>query len=123
MSFAKNQLGLGIAAAAAHADVIATIKTGISAAGTTQGTATLVQADENLVSTASAGQGVILYNGDVTDTCFIYNDATGTGFYVYPPVGGSINQLATNAGMNLPNNTHAMFFKVTATRWLALLSA
>jgi len=123
MSFAKNQLGLGISAGAAHADVIATIASGISAAGTTQGTATTISADCNLVSAAAANSGVILYNGDVSDTCFVFNDGTGNGFYVYPPVGSKINNLGTNSGMPLANNTGVMFLKVTATRWLAILSA
>lgn len=123
MSFAKNVIGAGVAPGAAAVDVISVVKTGISAAGTTQGTATTVQSDANLVSTASANQGVILYNGDVGDSCFVFNDNTGVGIYVYPPVGSTINNLATNAGMVLPNNTQVLMTKVTATRWLAHLSA
>lgn len=123
MSFAKNVVGTGVAPGAAAVDVVSVVKTGISAAGTTQGTATLVQADANLVSTASASQGVILYNGDVGDSCFVYNDNTGVGIYVYPPVGSTINGLTTNAGMVLPNNSQVFLIKVSATRWLANLSA
>lgn len=123
MAYAKNQMGLGVAAAEAAGDFIAQIATAISAAGTTQGGATLVQADANLVSTAAASSGVILYNGVIGDSCVVFNDNTGNTFLVYPPTSGKINNAATNAGVSLANNTSMLFMKVTATRWIGLLSA
>lgn len=123
MAYAKNQMGLGVAAAEAAGDFIAVVASGISAAGTTQGTATLVQADANLVSTAASLSGVIIYNGVIGDSTTVYNDNTGNTFVVYPPVGSKINNGATNAGINLAPNTAILLEKVTATRWIGIMSA
>ena len=99
------------------------VKTAITAAGTTQGTATSLTASINLVSTATSLQGVILPSVEIGDSLEVYNDATGTTIVVYPPTSGTINQLSANSGVNLANNTYMVFRKVTATRWIALLSA
>lgn len=123
MAFAKNQMGLGVAAAEAAGDFIAQVQTGISAAGTTQATATLVSADANLVSTVAASSGVIVYNGQIGDSCIVFNDGGANTLIVYPPTSGKINNLATNAGMVLGINTAVLLMKVSATRWLGVLSA
>lgn len=123
MAFAKNQMGLGVAFAEASGDFIAQVQSAISAAGTTQGTATLVQADANLVSTVGASSGVILYNGVVGDSCWVFNDNGANTLTIYPPVGSKINNLATNAGIALATNSNVLLAKVTSTRWVALLSA
>lgn len=123
MAFAKNQMGLGVAAAEASGDFVATVASGISAAGTTQGTATLISADANLVSTVGASAGVILYNGVIGDSCLVFNDNGANPLTVYPPVGSKINNISTNTGITLATNTNILFTKVTSTRWIGLLSA
>lgn len=123
MAYAKNQMGLGVPAAEAAGDFIAQVATAISAAGTTQATATSITADANLVSTVGASSGVIIYNGMIGDSCIVFNDAGANTLTVYPPVGSKINNLSTNAGMALAANTSVLLMKVTATRWLGILSA
>jgi len=123
MGFAKNIMGAGIPAAAAAADTVSSVATGITAAGTTQGTAQLVSADVNFISTVAAGSGVILYNGMIGDSVFIMNDGDPDALTVYPPVGSKFNNLATNAGFTLAMNTPVWCIKITATRWFAILSA
>lgn len=123
MGLAKNIMQGGFSYGQAETDFMGTIKTGISAAGTTQATATALTADVNLVSTAAASSGVQLYNGSISDSMWVYNDNSGNTFIVYPPTLGQFNQLAVNSGVNLANNTNALFLKVTATRWLVILSA
>lgn len=123
MGYAKNIMGAGVPAAAAAADTISVIATAVSAAGTTQATATAIQADMNLVSTVGASSGVIIYNGVIGDSLFVFNDAGANTLTVYPPVGSKINNLATNSGIGLPSNSHVWLLKVTATRWVAMLSA
>lgn len=123
MAYAKNQMGLGVAAAEAAGDFIAQVATGLTAAGTTQGTALAINADANLVSTVGASSGVIIYNGVIGDSCIVYNDAGANALTVYPPVGGKINNLSTNSGMTLAANTSVLLMKVTATRWIGILSA
>ena len=125
MGYAKNLMGAGFSAAQAGSTNSSSIKTGISAAGTTQGTATAITADINLVSTVAASSGVQLYNGLTNDSCYVFNDSgvSGNGLLVYPPTSGQINNLAVNAGVIVPVNTMAEFIKVTSTRWVCILSA
>ena len=123
MGLAKNIVGAGFSWLQAQNTDWASTKTGISAAGTTQGTATALTADINLVGTASALQGVQLYNGVINDSMIVFNDNTGVTIVVYPPTSGQINVHAANAGIQLANNTLAEFFKVTSTRWICQLSA
>ena len=123
MGLAKNIMGAGFSAQQAANTDWASTKTAISAAGSTQATATALTADINLVGTASSLQGVQLYNGVVNDSMIVYNDNTGVTIMVYPPTGGAFNQLATNSGVQLANNQMAEFFKVTSTRWIVQLSA
>ena len=123
MAYARNLMGAGIPAAAAAADVIAAVATAVSAAGTNQATATTLKADANLVSTAAASSGVVLSDGQIGDSVFVFNDATGNNVNVYPPSSHKINNLATNSPVVLGQNTSIWLLKVTATRWIGMLSA
>ena len=123
MGFAKNIMGAGVPAAAAAADTIASVATGLTAAGTTQATALSITADANFVSTVGASSGVIIYNGVIGDSVFIVNDGGANPLTVYPPVGSKFNSLATNTGFTLAANTPVWCVKITATRWFAILSA
>lgn len=123
MAFAKNIMGTGVPAAAAAADVIASVATALTSTGTTQATALTISADANFVSTVASGTGVIVYNGMIGDSCFVMNDGGANALTVYPPVGSKFNNLATNAGFTLGANTPVWVLKVTATRWFAMLSA
>ena|SRR5690242_2508747 len=125
MARATDLLGAGFAPAQVQAIDGGTPATALSAAGTTLATATALTSAINLVSTAAASSGVALPNpSNVGDQIVVYNDGTGNSFYVYPEVSANkINQLAAGAGFLLGNNTFATLQKVTATRWLADLSA
>ena len=97
--------------------------TSISAAGTTQGTATeLVNAD-NEVTTVAAGAGVILAsNASAGDTQSVFN-AGANALKVYPTSGARINALPLNGEMYLATNTGCIFKMVSTTRWFGVLSA
>lgn len=123
MGFAKNLMGTGMPAAMAAGDFVSQVATGLTSTGTTQATALTIQADANFVSTVASGTGVILYNGMIGDSCFVFNDNGANALTVYPPTGGKVNNLATNAGFLLAANTSVLCIKVTATRWFAMLSA
>lgn len=124
MGMALRKMGAGFPPAQARFSEWGAVKTAITAAGTTQATATALSGgDINLVSTATASQGVQLPSAEIQDSVIVYNDGSGATIIVYPPTGGTINQIAANSGMSLANNTCAMFVKVTTTRWLAFLSA
>ena len=121
MPLVKNQMGGGTSAGQAQALNGSNINSAVTAAGTTQGTATAITADTNVVTTATSGQGVILYNGIITDSQDIFNN-TAVSIYVYPPTGGKVNQVATNGGFVLPAYTYVLVKKLTATQWVANMS-
>ncbi len=94
-------------------------------AGTTQtqAGATTLTASVNVITTVTtSGDGVILANTEIGDSYEILNIG-GNTCTVYPPVGGRINQIATNGGFSLGNNTAVIIQKFTSTRWMAFLSA
>ena len=96
---------------------------GISAAGTTQATATQLTDENADVSTVAAGAGValsvILSPGEFQA---VFNSGANA-LKVYPPSGMSINALAANAAMTLATNTGVLFRCVSTTRVFGVLSA
>lgn len=122
MSLAREIMGGGMPYGQAIA-ISGGVKTAISAAGTTQGTATALTTSSNLVATATANQGVILPSCQIGDSVMVFNDNTGTTILVYPDVGAKLNNLSTNAGASLGNNTMANYQRVTSTRWVVDMSA
>lgn len=97
--------------------------TAISAAGTTQGTATELGATDNEVTTVSVGAGVVLSSQlSAGDEQSVYN-AGANALKIYPPSGMKINSLATNAPVTLGTSTAIIFKCVSTTRVFAVLSA
>lgn len=97
--------------------------TAISAAGTTQGTATELTAADNELTTVAAGAGVVLSASLAAgDSQSVFN-AGANAVKVYPPSGMKINNLATNAAMLLATNTGCIFKCVSTTRVFGVLSA
>ena len=95
----------------------------ISAAGTTQGTATELTAAASELTTVAAGAGVVLSSklaaGDI-QTVF---NAGANAVKIYPPSGMKINSLATDAPMTLGTNTGCFYQCVSTTRVFAVMSA
>lgn len=98
------------------------VNTAVSAAGTTQATATALGAAFSVITTAAAGSGVILPQGQPGDRLFVYN-AGANAAYVYPPTSAKINSLATNAGALLPINTVCEYVQLSTTQYYANQSA
>lgn len=92
--------------------------TGLSGAGTTQGTATAVTASVNAFATVAANSGAILTAGPQQT---IYNGGANL-LRVYPPSGAKINQLPLNAPILLGINTAATFYYSSAIQWIGSLS-
>jgi len=107
------------------ANVIATtynitgVATGISAAGSSQGDATALTKAFNVVSTVSAGQGVVLPTAVAGMRVTIVNTSVNT-VIVYPATGGAINALATNAGYSLPTVGRLDYIATSTTQWYAM---
>lgn len=94
----------------------------ISAAGTTQATATLLINGVNGISTAAANSGVILFPGGVGTSQMVYNGGANP-VKVYPPVGVQINGIAVNGAHILATNTSCMYWTFSATQVVGNLSA
>jgi hypothetical protein len=91
----------------------------VSAAGTTQGTATAITTGLSFVVGGAAAAGVILPSAATLGngaTCMVYN-FNATAINVYPATGEVINKLAANAALSLPANTSNILMSI-ATRWI-----
>ena len=99
------------------------VATSLSAAGTTQGTATELTAADNELTTVASGAGVVL-NASLApgDEQSVFN-AGANAVKIYPTSGMKINALATDAPMLLAVNTGCIFKCVSSTRVFGVLSA
>ena len=95
----------------------------LSAAGTTQGTATELTATDNEVTTVGANAGVALASKLAPgDEQTVYN-AGANPLKIYPPSGMTIRPLAANAAMTLAVNSACLFKCVSTTTIYGILSA
>lgn len=95
------------------------IATGISAAGTTQGTATVLTKSFNEVTTVAASSGVALPSPEAGEIVVVANQGANA-LSVYPASGHSINSLSANAAQSLATDTRRIFFALTTSKWYAL---
>ena len=109
----------GLAVTAIGADTASAL----SAAGTSQGTATELTATDNEITTVAANAGVVLSSKLAPgDEQTVYN-AGANPLKIYPPSGLKINSLAANAAMTLSVNTGCLFKCVSTSRVFAVMSA
>ncbi len=114
---------MGAGYSAGHAIAInGSMNTTVSAAGTTQATATAIGAGNSFISTAAASSGVVLPQGQPGDEFDIYNGGANA-VTVYPPTGAKINGLGTNSGMTLGTNSECHYKQWSTTQFTANLSA
>ena len=108
-----NVTGANIIASSYH---IRSVGTGIAAAGTTQGTATALTKEINIVSTVSAGNGVVLPTA-VAGMVLTITNSSATALLVYPATSGQINALGANTGLSQPASATLQFIAPTSTQW------
>lgn len=97
--------------------------TTLTAAGSTQATATLLSSGAGYVSiVSSSGKGVQLPACDVPSTVYVYNGGANT-CHVYGQTGEGIGAGAVNALFALGTKKGVMLTKVTTTLWGQNLSA
>lgn len=96
------------------------MKTGLTAAGTTQATALALTADLNKIGTAAASSGVKLRKTGGVQV--VYNGGANA-VAVYPPVGGTINSGAANAAFSVAATKSAQFYSADGVTFIATLSA
>lgn len=96
--------------------------TGLTAAGTTQGTALAITNQTNEFTTVAASSGGILPSPEQGEFIFVAN-AGANALNVYPASGHSINALAANTAFSLAAGKNAVFWAASATKWYVNLSA
>ena len=113
LSVTGNVSGGNVSVSGFH---IRSVATGISAAGTTQGTATALTKEINVVATVSASQGVRLPTA-VAGMVITITNTSGTELLVYPATGGKINTLGTNISYGVGAGATIQFITPTTTQW------
>lgn len=98
--------------------------TGLTATGSSQGTALALTKDINVVSTVSASTGVSLpATPPSTTTGGLRISIINTGLNslnVYPASGAQINSLGTNVPYSLATGARLDFLSVSSTQWYTL---
>lgn len=95
----------------------------MAAAGTTQAAAAPVLADKVVVTAVTtAAQGVILPPGNQDQVQIIVNGTSGltaVPLFIYPQVGGKLNNQTANDAISLPPGSAARLEGVNALNWMA----
>ena len=112
-----NITGANIITSSYH---IRSVSTSITAAGTTQGTATALTKEINVVSTVSAGANGVVLPTAVAGMVLTITNSSATALNVYPASGGQINALGTNIGLSQPGAATLQFVAPTATQWYSV---
>ena len=99
--------------------LINSVGTGISAAGSTQGTATALTKTVNILSTVGAGTGVVLPTAVAGRLIYIVNTGVNA-VQVYPATGAAINALASNANLTQSAGGALQYIASSATQWYTI---
>lgn len=99
MSQSNRMLAAGLSAVQCQA-IQGTAVNNLTATGTTQGTALPLPADVCKFTTVAASTGAIIPPCNGADSGSVFNGGA-SALLLYPPVGGKINGLGTNAGYSI----------------------
>ena len=122
MAYAKTIMGTGFSAGQALG-IGGGTTTGVSAAGTTQATATTLGPLAIVsVDTVGAASGVVLTAGAPGDMIVVFNGGANT-LKVYPPSGAQFNALGNNNSFTLGITSAAECYCISGTKWVVNLSA
>ena len=88
----------------------------ISAAGSTQGTATLLTTSYNVVTTVAASTGVV-FPSPIVGTMITVANRGANPLSVYPNSSAQIDALGNNVAVILPVNAIATYLASSATQW------
>ena len=95
---------------------IRSLEAGISATGTTQGTATALTKEINIVSAVASGAGVVLPTA-VAGMVLIINNTSVNTLAVYPASGGVINSGSTNAAYSHVSGASLQYYATSSSQW------
>jgi hypothetical protein len=92
----------------------------VTAAGTAQGDATVLTKTYNIVTTATADQGVVLPDAATGKVAKVIN-ATAVNIKVYPASAEQIDSLGTNVAKNLAPGASLEVVATSGSLWKSLL--
>lgn len=98
--------------------VQATVNDSVTAAGTTQATATQLESEWNTVRSGPANSGVVLDGFNTGVSTMVFN-GSGVTLKIYPPSGMSIDGLGTNNPYSLANGKMQIFSQNSAQGFLS----
>jgi hypothetical protein len=116
LSVSGNVTGANVIATNYH---VRSVDAAVSAAGSTQGTATILAKEFNRVSTVASGSGVVLPSA-VAGMAIIITNTSANSLLVYPNTSAIINSLAANASYSQPAGARLDFISTTTTQWYTL---
>ena len=91
----------------------------VSAAGTTQGTATALTVDYNVVTTVAASAGVVLPTATAGRRIVIVNKGANV-LTIYPATSAYIDALAINTGIQVAANGSIELMASSTTQWYSI---
>jgi hypothetical protein len=94
----------------------------ISAAGTNQGTGTVLTTDYNVVTTTASGTGVVLPAGLAGRTVKVVNRGANA-LLVYPASGAQIDALGANVAISVIVNGTLEVSAISATQWYVVTNS
>lgn len=100
----------------------APVALGLVAAGATQATALPLLEDTSVVGTTALGTGVIAPVLDANESILVANHGANA-LLVYPPVGGTVNGGAVNAGISVLALKNAQLTGIGGLNLVASISA
>ena len=93
------------------------VGTGISANGTTQGTARVLTNQINLISTSTAGANAVQLPSPSAGTIVYITNAGSTSIRVFPTTGGQINGVGINLQYIQAVTTTQQYIAISTTQW------
>jgi hypothetical protein len=93
----------------------------IAAAGSTQGTATVITTGMAIVTSATVNQGVQLPASPLPGTTVFVDNDSGVAITVYPASGAAIDALGTNIGATIPVDRAIGYVAETSTQWSSFI--
>jgi hypothetical protein len=120
MATAQRLLGSGIPAQAA-VNIVGDVTSGVTALGSSQATAYVMNSTGVEVTSAAGSTGVVLMPGTKGDMQWVYNGNSGNTITIYPPGTDTVNNGATS--ITLAVNKGMLFIKRSDTAWFSVLTA
>lgn len=116
--------GVSLPVGSSAPGILGSVSNTVTAAGTTQATATALVSDVNVVttSTASTGLGVALPGATSGKYAVIVN-LSANAIKVYPATGHQFDGLGVNAAISLPINGFLEIYASSGTQWYSTTNA